>query len=292
MSLANTLLLLALSAIWGSSFIFMRYLAPILGPIVTADMRVLIAGVAMAGFFALIRFKPEWRKNWKHFVVIGMVNSSIPFLLYSFAALYLPAALEAILNATAPLFGAIFSAIWLAERLSLRKIAGLVLGIGGVALVSSLSGLDRSPMGWLALAACILAPACYGLAGVYIRKRAASIKPLAMAGGSLLAGGLILLPLAFVFPPPGPVTLSVGAITVAFALLCSAVAYIIYYRIIAQVGPTRALTVTFLVPVFAMLWGFLFLGERITPSMIGGAAIILAGTFLITGPTIRPAAAR
>ena len=200
MSLANTLLLLALSAIWGSSFIFMRYLAPILGPIVTADMRVLIAGVAMAGFFALIRFKPEWRKNWKHFVVIGMVNSSIPFLLYSFAALYLPAALEAILNATAPLFGAIFSAIWLAERLSLRKIAGLVLGIGGVALVSSLSGLDRSPMGWLALAACILAPACYGLAGVYIRKRAASIKPLAMAGGSLLAGGLILLPLAFRLP--------------------------------------------------------------------------------------------
>jgi drug/metabolite transporter (DMT)-like permease len=288
MNPASILRLLALSAIWGSSFIFMRYLAPILGPVVTADMRVLIAGAALAGFFAVTRFKPEWRENWKHFLVIGMVNSGIPFILYSFAALYLPASLEAILNSTAPLFGAVFSAIWLAERLTLRKIAGLALGIAGVALVSSLGGFERSPMSWLALAACLLAPACYGLAGVYIRKRAASVRPMATAGGSQLAAGLVLLPLVFFFPPAGPVTLSVGALTACFALLCSAVAYILYYRLIADVGPTRALTVTFLIPVFAMVWGALFLGERITPSMIGGAAVILAGTWLIAAPRKAP----
>jgi drug/metabolite transporter (DMT)-like permease len=262
----------------------MRYLAPILGPVVTAGARVLLAGLALAAFSALIRFRLEWRKNWKRFVVIGMVNSAIPFLLYSFAALYLPASLEAILNSLAPLFGAVFSSVWLSEKLTFRRIAGLALGIGGVALVSSLAGFERSLMGWLAFGACILAPACYGLAGVYMRKRATSVPPLATAGGSLLASGLILLPLAFVFPPRTPVTPGVAGITTAFALLCSAVAYIIYYRLIAEVGATGALTVTFLVPVFAMVWGLLFLRERITLSMIGGAAVILAGTFLIVAP--------
>ncbi len=288
MNLVNALLLLALSAIWGSSFIFMRYLAPILGPVVTADMRVLLGGAALAGFFALIRFRPQWRRNWKHFVIVGLVNSGVPFLLYSFAALYLPASLEAILNALAPLFGAVFSAIWLAERLTLRKVAGLVLGIGGVVLVSSLAGFERTPMGWLAFGACILAPACYGLSGVYIRKRAAAVPPMAMAGGSLLSAGLILLPLVFVFPPRAPATIGVAGITVGFALLCSAVAYVIYYRLIAQAGATSALTVTLLVPIFAMVWGLLFLRERVTASMIGGAAVILAGTFLIAGPRLAP----
>jgi drug/metabolite transporter (DMT)-like permease len=284
MSIGNILLLLALSGIWGSSFIFMRYLAPLLGPLVTADARVLIAGAALAVFFALIRFKPEWRRNGKHFLVIGLVNSGIPFLLYSFAALYLPASFEAILNSLAPMFGAVFSAIWLSERITLRKGAGLLLGTAGVVLVSSLTGFERSPLGFAAVAACILAPACYGLAGVYIKKRASSVKPLATAGGSQLAAGLVLLPFAFVFPPPAPVTAAVAGLAVGFALLCSALAYIIYYRLIAEVGPTRALTVTFLIPVFAMVWGLAFLGERVTPIMIGGAAVILAGTYLVAAP--------
>ncbi len=284
MSPASIVLLLALSAIWGSSFIFMRHLAPILGPVMTADMRVLIAGVALAIFFAAIRFKPEWRKNWKHFLVLGMVNSGIPFLLYSFAALYLPGSLEAILNSTAPLFGAIFSAIWLAERLTLRKAAGLVLGIAGVILVSSMDSFERTPMGFLAVAACLLAPACYALAGIYVKRRASAVKPMAIAGGSQLAAGLVLLPLVFVFPPSQPVTLEVGALTAAFALFCSAVAYLIYYRLISDIGPTRALTVTFLIPVFAMAWGALFLGETITVARIAGAAVILAGTALIAIP--------
>ena len=213
-----------------------------------------------------------------------MVNSGIPFLLYSFAALYLPGSLEAILNSTAPLFGAIFSAIWLAERLTLRKAAGLVLGIAGVVLVSSMDSFERTPMGFLAVAACLLAPACYALSGIYVKRRASAVKPMAIAGGSQLAAGLVLLPLVFVFPPRQPVTLEVGALTAAFALFCSAVAYLIYYRLISDIGPTRALTVTFLIPVFAMAWGALFLGETITVARIAGAAVILAGTALIAIP--------
>jgi drug/metabolite transporter (DMT)-like permease len=189
-----------------------------------------------------------------------------------------------LLNSTAPLFGAVFSALWLAERLTLRKLAGLILGTAGVALVSSMDNFERTPMGFLAVAACLLAPACYALAGIYVKKRASAVKPMAIAGGSQLAAGLVLLPLVFFFPPSQPVTLEVGALTAAFALFCSAVAYLIYYRLIADVGPTRALTVTFLIPVFAMIWGALFLAESITVARIVGAVVILGGTALIAVP--------
>jgi drug/metabolite transporter (DMT)-like permease len=281
----DVLLLLALSAIWGSSFIFMRYLAPVIGPVATADMRMFLAGVFLALFFIVTRFKPEWRKNWKHFLLIGLLNSAIPFVLYSAAALYLPASMEAIFNSMSPMFGAIFGAIWLGERFTARKVAGLLLGIGGVVVMSSLGRLPGGLATVLAIVACIIAPMCYGLAGVYIKRKASSVKPMAIAGGSQLLGGLALMPFLFIAPPAASaVTPRVALIVVAFALLCSAIAYLIYYRLIADVGPTKALTVTFLIPVFAMLWGLLFLGETVTWSMGLGAAIILAGTFLVTAP--------
>jgi len=282
MAAVDVLLLLALSAIWGSSFIFIRWLAPIIGPLATADARMLIAGVALVLFFLITRFKPEWRKNGRHFLVIGLLNSAIPFVLYSLAALVLPAAMEAIFNSMSPMFGAIFAALWMNETLTARKIAGLLLGVGGVVVMSSLSGLKLDASTILAVAACVLAPMCYGLAGVYIRTRASQVRPMAVAGGSQLLGGLALLPFVAIAPPhASAVDARVALIVVAFALLCSAIAYGIYYKLIADVGPTKALTVTFLIPVFAMVWGLLFLGETITWSMILGAVIILAGTFLV-----------
>jgi drug/metabolite transporter (DMT)-like permease len=283
--MTDMILLLGLSAIWGSSFIFMRYLAPLIGPVATADSRMFLAGVALALFFLAIRFKSDWRKNWKHFLVIGLVNSAIPFVLYSMAALYLPAAMEAIFNSMSPMFGALFAALWLGEKLTLRKIAGLVLGILGVVVMSSLGSLPAKPETSLAVAACVLAPMCYGLAGVYIKKRASVVKPMAIAGGSQLLGGLALMPFLLV----SPVTMSalsarVALLVAVFALLCSAIAYVIYYKLIADVGPTKALTVTFLIPVFAMFWAVLLIGERVTVSTAAGALIILAGTFLVTAP--------
>jgi drug/metabolite transporter (DMT)-like permease len=282
MATVDVLLLIALSGIWGSSFIFIRYLAPIIGPLATADFRMLLAGVALVLFFFLTGFKPGWRKNARHFLVIGLLNSAVPFVLYSVAALVIPAAMEAIFNSMSPMFGAIFAALWLDEKLTPRKIAGLLLGVGGVIVMSSLGGLSVNVRTVLAVVACVLAPMCYGLAGVYIRTRAAQVKPMAVAGGSQLFGGLALLPFVAIFPPPAAaIDGRLALIVISFALLCSAVAYIIYYKLIADVGPTKALTVTFLIPVFAMLWGLIFLNETITASMLLGAAIILVGTFLV-----------
>jgi drug/metabolite transporter (DMT)-like permease len=281
----DVFLLLALSAIWGSSFIFIRYLAPLIGPVATADMRMLIAGLFLALFFLAVRFKPGWRRNAKHFLVIGLLNSAVPFLLYSAAALVLPASMEAIFNSLSPMFGAVFSALWLKETLSARKIAGLLLGIGGVVLMSSLGALPSPPATALAIAACLLAPACYGLAGVYIKRRASTVKPMAVAGGSQLFGGLAVMPILAISPPAAAsITMPVALLVVVFAVLCSALAYLVYYRLIADIGPTKALTVTFLIPVFAMAWGQVFLHEQITLSMVAGAAIILVGTFLVAAP--------
>jgi drug/metabolite transporter (DMT)-like permease len=282
MATIDLVLLLALSAIWGSSFIFMRYLAPIIGPVATADARMLLAGVALVLFFLATRFKPEWKKNSRHFLVIGLLNSAIPFVLYSVASLVLPAAMEAIFNSMSPMFGAVFAALWMNEKLTARKIVGLILGVGGVVTMSSLGGLRFDLETWLAVIACVLAPMCYGLAGVYIRTRAFGAKPMAIAGGSQLFGGLALLPFVAIFPPAAStVDARIALIVIVFALACSGVAYLIYYKLIADIGPTKALTVTFLIPVFAMLWGLVLLHEAVTWSMIIGAAIILVGTYLV-----------
>jgi drug/metabolite transporter (DMT)-like permease len=292
MKAIDVALLVLLSAIWGSSFIFMSYLAPLIGPVATADMRMFLAGAALVAYFLATRFAAEWRRNWRLFLLIGLLNSAIPFLLYSTAALVLPASMEAIFNSMSPMFGALFAAIWLGERLTFRTIAGLLLGIAGVVAMSSLARLPAVPATALAICACLLAPACYGLAGVYIRRKAAGVKPMAIAGGSQLLGGLALMPFLLVSPPPlAVVSPRVAFIIIAFALLCSAVAYLIYYRLIADVGPTRALTVTFLIPVCTMLWQYLLLRQAVTASMIVGAALVLLGTFLVTGKTRRRATA-
>jgi drug/metabolite transporter (DMT)-like permease len=291
MATIDILLLLTLSAIWGSSFIFMSFLAPIIGPVATADMRMLFAGVILAFFFTITGFRAGWRKNARHFLVIGLLNSAIPFLLYSFAALVLPPSMEAIFNSMSPMFGAVFAAIWLAERLTFRKIAGLLLGIAGVVAMSSLSDLPYSVTTVFAIIACLFAPLCYGLAGVYIRKKALGVKPMAIAGGSQLFGGLAMMPFLLISAPQiAVISPRVAIVTFAFAVLCSAVAYVIYYRLIADIGPTKALTVTFLIPIFAMLWQSIVLRETATWSMVLGAAIILGGTYLVTASEKKQAA--
>ncbi|MCX6826623.1 MAG: DMT family transporter [candidate division Zixibacteria bacterium] len=273
--------LLILAAIWGGSFIFMRILAPVLGPVVTADLRVLIAGIALILYFHVIRFDPQWRRWWKQYLLIGAINSALPFCLFSFAAIHIPASLSAILNSMSPLFGAIFSAIWLSERLSVRRIVGLLIGAVGVMLVVKVGVLKTDPLfGW-AVAACVVAALCYGVAATYIKRFAVGVKPMGIAGASQLMAGILLIPAVPLSLPTGVITFSVMAGMLAFALLCSAIAYLLYYRLIADVGPTKALTVTFLMPVFGMIWGMIILKETITFPMLAGTALIILGTGLV-----------
>jgi drug/metabolite transporter (DMT)-like permease len=281
MNTKDLLRLLTLAALWGGSFIFMRVVAPVLGPLITADLRVLIAGIVLVGYFRLIGFDPEWRRFWRHYLVIGVVNSALPFCLYAYAAQYLPASYSVILNSSAPLFGAIFGALWLGEKVTTQKGIGLLLGASGVCLIARVKPAQGGANFAFAVVACLLAAACYGLAGIYIKKFASQVKPMAIAGASQLLAGLVLIPFAPLAPASGPTSLFIVLNVLGLAIFCSAIAYLLYYRLIAEVGPTKALTVTFLMPLFGMLWGSLLLGETVTLAMIAGCLLVLLGTVLV-----------
>lgn len=273
--------LVSLAAIWGGSFVFLRVVAPPLGPVVTADLRVLIAWGALAIYCRAVGLDMDWRRFWPQYLVIGTFNAALPFFLFAFAALHIPASYSAILNATSPFFGALFAGLWLGERITLLKIAGCVLGVAGVALVTGVAPDTPGRSTPWAMAACLLAALSYGFVSVFAKKFAASANPRAIASGSQLMAGLLLLPLAVLTPSPGPVTPLIAVNMIAFALLSSGVAFLLYYRLIADIGPTKSLTVTFLMPAFTMIWAALFLGEAISVVMIVGCGLILAGTGLV-----------
>ncbi len=280
--------LVALSAIWGASFIFIRVLAPVLGPLATAATRVLIGGVVLAVYCRATGFDAELGRYWRQYAVIGVVNSTLPFVLFAFAALYLPASYSVILNATSPLFAALLSVPLLDERLTWRKIGGLAAGAAGVALVSRAGPVVPDFWFAIAVAACLGATLCYAASSIYMKIHAVGAKPLAIAGWSQIFAGLVLVPFLPLAPPTGPVTPLIAANVLGLALVCSSIAYVLYYRLIADIGPTRALTVAFLMPAFGMLWGALFLDETITLAMIAGCALVVGGATAV----LRPAALR
>jgi drug/metabolite transporter (DMT)-like permease len=194
-----------------------------------------------------------------------------------------------ILNTALPLFGAVASAIWLSEPLDAAKLAGLVAGAGGVWFVSHAGPVVPDAAFLIAVAASLGAVLCYALAGVWIKRRGSTLQPIAMAGWSQLLGGLALLPVAAMSPVHGAITATIVINVLLLALLGSAVAYMLYFRLIADVGPTRAMTVTFLMPAFGMLWGWLFLDETITLPMLAGTALIVAGTAAVIRKRPAPA---
>jgi drug/metabolite transporter (DMT)-like permease len=273
--------LILLAAIWGASFLFMRILAPVLGPLWTAELRIAIASGVMLLFMFATRRAMQYPANWRHYLVIGIFNNALPFALFSYAALILPAGYSAIVNSTSPLWGALIGVVALGDKLTARKVAGLLLGIVGVAFLVRLGPAQLSSEVVLAVLACAVAAFCYGLAAAYSKKKAVGIAPLLMATGSQLAAALVLLPTLPLAPIRGELTPFILVIAGALALLCSAVAYLLYFQLLANVGPSKALTVTFLIPLFALLWGALFLHEAITLTMLIGCALVVLAMWLV-----------
>jgi len=279
---ADTARLVALAAIWGAAFIFMRVAAPVLGPAWTPELRVLIGGLALLAWFRAIGFDPGLRRHWRFYLLIGTVNIAVPFVLYSFAAMHAQASLLSITNATSPIFGLAWAALFGDERVTLRKAVGLGLGIAGVALIAQPTDAAHDPLfGW-AVAAALAACCAYGLAGPLIKRYAGSASPRGMAAGNQLAAAVVLLPLLPLLPPLAAPDALVIANVLALALLASGVAFVLYFRLMADVGATRALTVTYLIPLFGIFWGWLFLGEALPAAALAGGVLILAGTVLVT----------
>jgi drug/metabolite transporter (DMT)-like permease len=283
--LSDALRLATLAAIWGAAFIFIRVAAPALGPAWIAEGRLLIGGVALLAWFRLSGVDTRWRENWRFHAVVGALGTAIPFALYGYAGMHLPASTMAILNTVTPMFALLMGATLREERITVPKVAGLAVGSAGVWLLMSGGGAGAetaSEATLAATAACLCASLAYASNALFVRRHGKNVPSRGTAVGAQLWGALVLLPLLPVMPPQGALTPAVLANLLALGLLASGVALVLYFRLIADIGVTRTQTVSLLVPAFGLLWGALFLGETITLATIGGGAMVVAGTVLVT----------
>ena len=276
-----------LAAIWGASFLFMRIAVVEFGPIATAAMRVAIAAAFLWPLLLLRGHGPKLRQHWKPIFTIGLLNSGIPFALFAFALLSITTGLSAVLNATVPLFGALIAWLWLNDRPTASKSLGLAIGFLGVALLawdkaSFKPDASGYAPGWAVLA-CLGACICYAIAATATKRYLTGLPALVTATGSQLGATLgLALPAVWFWPATSPGVTAWLALLV-LGIACTGIAYILYFRLIEQAGPSRALAVTFVIPVFAVFYGVLFLGESVTGWMLLCAAVIVCGTALATG---------
>ncbi|GAC1036421.1 EamA family transporter [Pseudomonas sp. No.117] len=288
MGQADGLRLLLLAAIWGASFLFMRIAVPAFGTVNTAFLRVALGALGLAVLLLLLRKSWHFTGKFWSTALLGVVNSGLPFLLYCLAARYLPAGYSALLNALTPLMGALIGFACFGEVLSRRKWLGVAIGFAGVALIVPQSSPEAGASMLTGILACLLATACYGTAGYLTRRwisERGGLDATLVAFGSQLGATLFLLPFSLATlamnPLPAPPPASAWSSVLAVGLLCTALAYILYFRLLADIGPLRTLSVTFLVPPFGVLWGYLVLGETLATNALLGALVIGMAVWLV-----------
>ena len=278
MKFSNLLELLLLAAVWGASFLFMRIAAPVLGPVLLIELRVVLAGLTLLLVATRFNLISEIRKNLIPLLVIGCINTAIPFLLFAFAALYLPAGFSSLLNAMTPLFGTLITGLWLREKLTLSQFIGLIVGFAGVTILVGWTELPVTNSFIWAVVAGLSAAFLYAVGASYAQKKLSGVNPITIATGSLLSATICLLPITPWFLPEEFPSMTVIWLTIALGLFSTALAYVMYFRLLSNIGVSKSLTVAYLVPLFAMFWGTLILGEPITQSMVFGCGLILSGT--------------
>lgn len=289
MRTSDLLRLLLLAAIWGASFLFMRIAVPALGAVNTAFLRVLCGMLGLLIIMAVMRIPRRFDGKLGWAMLLGVINSAIPFLMYCLAARVLPAGYSAILNATTPLMGVLIGAAFFDDKLTLNKVLSMIAGFAGIIVISTTGEAHLSSALIFGILACLVATACYGVAG-FLAKRwigaRGGLDATKVAFGSQLGASLFLLPF-FAFSAPQTPAASwqipqVWACILAIGFICTALAYILYFRLLADIGPLRTLTVTFMIPPFGILWGWLVLGEQINQGFIGGSLLIVCAVWLVT----------
>ena len=274
--------LIALAALWGGSFLFMRVAVPEFGPIALAFLRVAGAALLLVALLAARGELAALREHWRAIAIVGLVNSAVPFLCFAYAAQSINAGLSAIFNSATPLFAAVVAWLWLGDRMTPLRVAGLAIGFAGVLWIGA-DKADFRPGGsaW-AIGACLLGTMSYGIAPSLAKRRLTGVAPLAVAAGSQVAAAIfVAVPAALAWPALAPSSnawLMMGLL----AFLGTGLAYVLYFRLIANAGPANAVAVTYLIPIFAIAWGGIFLGERLTPTIVAGCLVIFIGTALAT----------
>jgi drug/metabolite transporter (DMT)-like permease len=285
--------LLLLAALWGASFLFIRVGVTDFGVAPLMALRVGIGALFLIILLALRRPVREsaatLRARALPLLVVGILNSAAPFCLFAYAELTLSAGVTSVVNASTPLWGALVAFLWLKDRLSALRSVGLAIGFLGVLMlvwdqIVTPHGGNATPLSAaLAAAAALGATLLYGIAANYTKRHLSGIDPLTLAAGTMSGATLVLLPLAVIYWPAAPVSPHAWASVIALGVACTGVAYMLYFSLITVAGPARAMTVTFVIPIFGILWGALFLGESVSPGMLEGCVVILVGTALASG---------
>ncbi|SEJ87614.1 DMT family transporter [Pseudomonas sp. NFACC07-1] len=291
MNLVDILRLLSLAAIWGASFLFMRIIAPVIGTIPTAFFRVSIAFVGLLVILALMRIDWNFRGKLKVVMGLGLINSGIPATFYSLAAQVLPAGYSAIFNATTPLMGVLIGGLFFSEKLTPAKVSGVCLGLFGVGILTRAGPVAFDLQLLMGALACLLATTCYGFAGFLTRRwldQQGGLDSRLSALGSMFGATVFLLPLfgysVISQPPASWGGWSVWLSLLGLGLVCTALAYILYFRLLSSIGPVKSMTVTFLIPPFGVLWGALLLDEPLGMAHLYGGVLIAAALWLVLKP--------
>ncbi len=283
MKISDIVDLVVLGAVWGASFLFMRIAAPEFGPIVLVAVRVTIGTMFLLPIFLYRADASELKMPWSKLALLSVLNSVAPFFLLTFATLSITGGLAGILNATAPIWAAIIAWLWLSDRLGASRIVGLLIGFVGVlALVWNKVSLAFDGT-TVAILAGLLAAVFYAIGGNYAKKHMSGVNPLALATGTMIAATVILFPVAIYLWPSEPVSTRAWVSAIIMGIASTGIGYILYFRLIRNVGPAKAITVTYLIPAFAMFWGAVFIDEEVTATMLVGCSIIFLGTALATG---------
>ncbi|MEO8561036.1 MAG: DMT family transporter [bacterium] len=284
--------LFGLAAVWGGSFLFIRIAVAPLGPFPLVGGRVMLGGLLLWGVMRGLGKRTELRAHVRPLLVLGAINAAIPFALMAAAELRITASLAAMLNATVPFWGALFGVIWLDERINARRAMGLVLGVAGIAVLVGWSPIVLTPSVIASIAAMLVATCCYALSGVYTKKRLTGVPAPTLALGQQAGASVwLVVPALWQLPRAHPTGLATFAL-LGLAVLCTALAYPLYFHLIAAVGPTNTTTVTYLIPLFGTVWGALFLGEPITNGMLVGLAMILSSVLLVNEVRVSSFASR
>lgn len=280
---ADVARLVALGAMWGASYLFMRVAVPHLGAPLMIELRVLIAGLLIAAFLYGSGRTAGWRRHWRSWLVVGVIGTAVPFVLIAEALRSIDASTAAILNALVPLFATIIAALWIRESITPPKAAGIALSLVGTAVLVGWTPTPMSGKELLAAGMSVAATLLYGYSIVFSKVRLREATPMATSAATLLLAALVLAPFTPLDRDLAAVPTNAWLAVLGLAIVSTTVAFIFYYRLIADIGPVKASTVTLLVPVFGMFWGVVFLGEPVTPGRLAGCAIILFGCALILG---------
>ena len=277
----DLLLLSALAVLWGGSYFFIRVAVPAFGPAALVAARVVIGGVLLWGFARALRKPISVREHLPRLVVLGLLNAALPYMLISVAELHVTASFAAVFGATVPLFAAAFGARLLGERLGPARLGGLVLGIVGVAVMVGWGPVSLDLAGVLSVLAMLVASASYASAGIYTKLRLKGVSTYSLAFGQQVGALVWLLVPGVALAPKAPLPAAAWGSLFALGALSTGVAYLLFFKLLERVGPTKTATVTYLIPFVGMLSGWLVLGEPLTGGMLVGLVIVLCSLVLV-----------